>query len=171
MDIWKSEIMAIIHGLFSNPSTRAEEIILAGAATIACIIALRLMSSAFGLKRNEWWRIVFVFVTTTALALAAVAAARIYLLGTIASPALRLGLQIGVAVLVVLIVGIPLQLLLQSGTYLESLLAFATTLFVTALITAGVYTAYHALKAGGVQVERAKERNKETRAETEGLTP
>ena len=55
MDIWKKELITIIHGLFSNPATRSEEILLVAAATVAFIVALRLMSSAFGLKRNEWW--------------------------------------------------------------------------------------------------------------------
>jgi len=171
MDLWKREIMAIIHGLFANPLTGTEEAILAAAATVAFIVALRLMSSAFGLKRNEWWRVLLVSVVTTALSLAAVAAVRIYLPGALSTPALKMASQIGAAALVVLIVGIPLQLLLQSGSYFESFLAFATTLFVTALMTAGVYTGYHAMKAGDAQLQHAKERNKETRLETEGLTP
>ena len=167
MAAWKTEILAMLSGLLGNPSSTVETVILAVVAVMSCLIGLRITSGIFGLKQNAWWRIVFVFVVTAVTALAAAAAVGIYLLDAESSTALRIGLQAGVAVVILLAVGIPLQFLLQKGTYLESLSCFAATLIVTALLTAGVHTAYQAIVAGGSQMQHAADRNKQTRAETD----
>ena len=162
MNIWKNELMSVLHELFANPATTTEELILTSSAAIACVIALRLMSSAFGLQRSEWWRILFVLIATTTLSFAAVIAVRLYLLDVESSAALRMSLQIGAAILVVLTIGVPLQIFLQNGSYMGSFLAFGTTVVVSALITAGVYTTYHSVKADGKTTQHAKDRIKES---------
>ena len=170
MNVWKAELLAILNSLLGSPSTKTEFIILSAVVVITSIVGLRIASGVFGLKMNEWWRVIFVAIATFAVAFASVAAIRIYLLGAISSASLQLGLQIGAAVLVVLIIGIPLQILLQKGNYLEALSSFAATLIITALITAGAHTAYQAIVVGGAQMQRAAEKNKETAEEAAGST-
>lgn len=170
MNVWKTELLAILNALLGSPSTRTEFIILSAVVILMSIFCMRIASGIFGLKMNEWWRVIFVVVMTSAMAFGGVAAVRIYLLSAISSASLQLWLQIGTAVLVILLIGIPLQILLQKGNYLEALSSFGATLIITALITAGSHAAYQAIVVGGAQMQRAAEKNKETAEEAAGST-
>lgn len=167
MEAWKTELMAILDGLLGSPATRTEFLVLSAVVMLTLIVGLRIASGVFGLKMNAWWRVAGVVLVTFAVALAAVAAVRIFMLNASSSPGLRLGLQIGAAVIMVLAIGIPLQMLLQRGNYLESLSSFAATIIISALITAGAHATYQVVVSGSAQMKRAAEKNKEAISETE----
>lgn len=166
MDIWKTELMKIVRGLLGSPSSQTDFAVLAATVVLSCIVGLRISSGIFGLKRTGWLRVICVFVVTVAAALGAVAAVRIFVLDDGWSTALRLGLQIGAAVFVAAVIGIPAQILLQKGNFLESLFSLAATLVVAALITMGVHAGLQAIRTGGTQIQGAAERKMQIDAET-----
>ncbi|MEI6972431.1 MAG: hypothetical protein WCL44_13060 [bacterium] len=168
METWKKEFTDLVAGLLGNPASSTDLAILAVTAVLACLICLRITSSVFGLKRTSWWAVIIVLVVTSAAVLAAATAVRVFMPAGTASAGLRFGLQVGAALLTVLVIGIPSQALLQKASFLESLFCFATTLIIAALITAGACAGLSAIRTGGEQMQRAAERNKEVDVQTEG---
>ena len=167
MNALKIHLSEIISGMLGYPATPAEYIILSVVAVLTCVILLRVSAGVFGLKRPGFLPTIVVFVVTTVVALGAVIAVRAFLLDEHSSAGLRIGLQIGAAVLVVLAVGIPVQMLVQSGNYLESFPCFAIALLLAALITAGTRAGLQAVQTGSKQMQTVGDEKKKLQDELE----
>jgi len=171
MNVWMKEITAVLRDVVFNPHSDTQAITLLVVAVVFWMIVLRLTSGAFGLHNTGWLRIVIVTSVTTTLVLAAVCAIRLYVLQDSMAHGTRLALQIGAAVLAILILGLPVQCLLMRGSYFSSLFSMASALILAALITIGVQGAMGAVKSGHTDMKKVRDRNAAFDLDANALAP
>jgi len=166
MEAWKNELVKVIAALMGGPDTAVEMWAALAVAVFSCVAAMRLTAGVFGLGVSSWPRALFATLVPVALSLAAVVALRIYLPGSVDSPAARLACQIGAAVVIALGVGVPLQCLLLKGNYVEALLNLCASLAIAALVTIGFRAGWEAVTSGRSNMAGVKRRKEMIDAET-----
>ena len=169
MHPWITEFLRLAHLLLARPETHNEFMAGIAAGAIGLILAMRLTSSAFGLKLNGWLVSFLMAVITLVVVFASVCALRMYILKPTTAPLVRLIAQGATAGLVTLIVVVPLQCLIQRGSYLESFLATATAIVAMVLIVVAFRAAWHAAAGGKLSSERMRTRNQAMEADMDNL--
>ena len=126
-------------------------------AAVYCA-TVRLSGGTFGLNLSSWPRIVVICVIGLALALLAAAVMRVYAAPHVGSPAMKVVLQAGAALVVLLAVVVPLGCLLLKGNYIESLLTFTASFIAAVLISVAVRACWHAVSQGGGSMKKIGDR-------------
>lgn len=158
MEQWKEQAVALLRTLFASPASDREFALLIVAATVFLLIGLRVLAGAWGMKMTGWSRIIIAALLGIALTLAAVTAVRVYALPEISGNALRTGLQIGAALVALLLIVVPLLCWLLHGRYFESMMTVACSLLAAALLTALVDGIFKSVQhgAGVANAQREK---------------
>ncbi len=127
-----------------RPQHSGELLVLSLVALVSCVVAMKIAASVFGFTVASPGRVATTCAVSAALLLAIVAALRAYCL-TDAGDSVRLWVQIGVAIVVILAAIVPLMCFVMKGNYVSGLLALGSSLIATALVVLVVRSAWHSV--------------------------
>ena len=165
MDAWKTELTRVFINLFAHPESQTELIGLAVITLLGGILSISIVAKIFGMEAPSGLGVVFAYCVTYALALAAVIAVRLYCLSQTPPRDASMAMQVGAAVLVVLLLGVPLHCLLLKGNYLIGLLTVGTAIGLTSLVTVAVKGGWDAVVSSRAEIKHIKDRDRQIYSE------
>jgi len=171
MDAWKTELTRVFVNLFAHPETQTELIGLVVITLLGGILSISIVARIFGMEAPSGLGVVVAYCVTYALSFAAVIAVRLYYLSQTTPRDASMAMQIGAAVLAVLLLGVPLHCLLLRGNYLISLLTVGTAIGLTSLVTVAAKGGWEAVVSTRAEIKHIKDRDRQIDNEMEGTTP
>ena len=171
MDAWKTELTRVFVNLFAHPESQTELIGLVVITLLGGILSISIVAKIFGMEAPSGLGVVVACCVTYALSLAAVIAVRLYYLSQTPPRDASMAMQVGAAVLVVLLLGVPLHCLLLKGNYLIGLLTFGTAIGLTSLVTIAVKGGWDAVVSSRAEIKNIKDRDRQIYSEMVETTP
>jgi hypothetical protein len=155
---WSAELSNLLDGILVHPASQVQLIALLLIAIISFAAIMRLSANAVGMKLNSHMHVATVCFVALVTSLALVLLIRVYVAPKLASPALVIGLQYGIALLSLMLVAVPIQSWLMKGNYFEALLNMGVSIVGAMLITALCNAGWNAVSKGKSEMERAHQR-------------
>jgi hypothetical protein len=152
MYAWKVEMFRIINTALCRPSSPLELTTLALLALITYVLVSRKIGGALEIIMTDILHSLAATAVGVAAVLAVTAAANLYIVPGIGSPALRLSASIVAAALALLAIAVPAVCLIQKGSYLNSLFTILLSIAAALVVVLLVHAGFKAVSSGSGQV-------------------